>query len=228
MTGPARTIAVIDDDPDTLLLAAASLAAAGHRVITDDGSPGIGNRLADAHPDLILLELHLRDRDGEDALHEIRAEHRLALTPVLGFTAALPGDPTLTRLEHRLAGRIPKPLDPTALANAVERALGDAPPGGSEAERGAAATADPDLEALHHRFLAGLGDRAERISEAAARQDVHALIAEIHHLRADAGGWNLGDLAAEAANAEHLLRTADPDAPDAISRLLASIRQYQE
>ncbi|HUG91302.1 MAG TPA: response regulator, partial [Planctomycetaceae bacterium] len=123
MTDAPRTIAVVDDDPDTLLLAAAVLTAAGHRVITDDGSRGLADRLANATPDLVLLDLQLEGRDGEDALHEIRADDRLNRVRIMGFSASLPGDPQLARIRNRLVGHIAKPVDPAAPASAVQRAF---------------------------------------------------------------------------------------------------------
>lgn len=223
MSDAPRTIAVVDDDPDTLLLAAAVLTAAGHRVITDDGSRGLADRLANTSPDLVLLDLQLEGRNGEDALHEIRADDRLNRTRIMGFSAALPGDPQLDRIRNRLVGHIAKPVDPAALASAVQRAFTAA------AEPVETNTSpDPDVEALRQQFLAGLNARADRITQALAHSNTDQLILEIHRLRGAAGAYGLHDLAGSAANAERLLQKDDANAPPAIARLLDGIRNSVE
>jgi two-component system, sensor histidine kinase LadS len=223
MSDAPRTIAIVDDDPDTLLLAAAVLAAAGHRVITDDGSRGLADRLASAPPDLVLLDLQLEGRNGEDALHEIRADDRLDRVRIMGFSAALPGDPQLARIRNRLVGHIAKPVDPAALASAVQRAFSTAPE-----PVPTTAPPDPDLEALRQQFLDGLPARADRIIQALANNNTDQLVLEIHRLRGAAGAYGLHDLAGSAANAEHLLQTDDADAPPALARLIDDIRNARE
>lgn len=216
---PVPTVTVVDDDPDSLWLAAVVLTGAGVRVLTDDGSPGLAARLAGDPPDVILLDLHLEARDADEAIREIRGQERLRSTPILGFTGARSGDPLLERVRPALAGRVRKPLDPTELTTAVRRALGEpARSGGTPAPR------DPAIDSLRDRFIAGLAGRVERIEAAAAASERNTLILEVHRLRGAAGGYGFGDLAGAAEAAEQALREDAIDAAEAVARLITAAR----
>lgn len=216
---PPPTVAVVDDDEDSLWLAAVVLTGAGLRVLTDDGADGLGDRLAASPPDLILLDLHLEGRDADAALHEIRQRDPLRATPILGFTGALPGDPLLARIGPSLAGRVRKPIDPTELTTAVHRALGAAarplPP---------LPLPDPALAGMRQRFLHGLNERVRRIEAARAAGEHNTLVLEIHRLRGAAGGFGFADLAAAAETAEKALRDQTAQASAALDRLIVSAR----
>jgi two-component system sensor histidine kinase BarA len=216
---PPPTVAVVDDDADSLWLAAVVLTGAGLRVITDDGSTGLADRLARDPPDLILLDLHLEGRDADTALHEIRRQEKLRATPILGFTGALPGDPLLDRVGPALTGRVRKPLDPTELTAAVRRALGAA-----ASPLRVASEPDPALSGLRLRFLHGVSDRIRRIEEARAAGERNALILEVHRLRGAAGNFGFAELAAAAEAAEVALRADSDEAPAAVTRLIVTAR----
>lgn len=213
------TVAVVDDDEDSLWLAAVVLTGAGLRVLTDDGSTGLAERLEADPPDLILLDLHLAGRDADDAIREIRRRDGLRATPILGFTGALPGDPLLDRLGPALAGRVRKPLDPTELTSAVRRALGAA-----ATPLRAVPEPDPVLTGMRQRFLRGLGDRIARIEAARAAGESNALVLEVHRMRGAAGGFGFAELAAAAEAAERALRAGAPDAPATLDRLFVTAR----
>jgi two-component system response regulator GlrR len=210
---PAATIAVVDDDPDSLLLAEAILSAAGHRVITDSGTPGLGVRLRGSAPDLILLDLHLEDRDGDAALREIRAEELLRAVRVVGLTGALPGDPVLPRVQSELAGLITKPLHAEALTQVIQRCLSAASSG-----------IDAHVAGLRQHFLEGLTVRLKRMEQALSHDDLETLVLEVHKLRGAAGGFAYNDIAAAAAVAETALRGARPDALASVALLIEAVR----
>ena len=73
----------------------------------------------------MLLDLELPDIDGFEVLRRIRADRRLAATPVVAFTAmALPSD--VDRIQAAgFDGRIVKPIDPESFLDDVARYLGD-------------------------------------------------------------------------------------------------------
>ena len=207
------TIAVVDDDLDSLFFAQAILSAAGHRVVTDSGAPGLGTRLASAPPNLILLDLHLDGRDGDSALREIRAEAQLRAVRVVGLTGALPGDPVLARVQRHLAGLIAKPIDPDLLTAAVHGLLASGPSG-----------AGAEIEQIRRRFLDGLTDRLKRMEHALAGHDHDTLVLEVHRLRGAAGGFGYTDIATAAAKAELALRAGDAAAVDCFAVLIQAVR----
>jgi signal transduction histidine kinase/CheY-like chemotaxis protein/HPt (histidine-containing phosphotransfer) domain-containing protein len=138
-----ETVAVVDDDPDIVSYASAILEHAGFRVVADDGRPGVAVRLAGEAPDVVLLDLSLHGRSGEEALREMRDVPALRAAPVLAFTAAV--DPVVEVSPGGFQGWLTKPVEPEALLQGVEDAL-------EAAERAAAA---PSAEPAPARSLAG-------------------------------------------------------------------------
>jgi CheY-like chemotaxis protein len=87
----------------------------------------LGLALAHEHqPDLILLDLHLPDLDGEQILRQIRSDPATESTPVVILTA----DATAGQIERLLAAGanayLTKPLDVQQLLEIVSEAI-DAP-----------------------------------------------------------------------------------------------------
>ncbi len=85
----------------------------------------MGIELAAQHaPDLILLDLHLPDIDGEEVLRRLRADERMRDIPVIILSA----DATSMQRERlKAAGAedyLTKPLELAGFVEAVERALG--------------------------------------------------------------------------------------------------------
>jgi CheY-like chemotaxis protein/HPt (histidine-containing phosphotransfer) domain-containing protein len=234
VTGQA--IAIIDDDADARLLAAAVLRGGGYAPVEDVGAPGVGVRLACDRPALILLDMQLGARTGADALVEIRAVDALRAVPVVALTGARAGDPSLVRLGAELAGVASKPIDPEALLALVAAVLGrpaDAaapvPDARDPAAAGAAAAATPGgspagppdgdpLAPLRARFLAGLAGRLARIRAALAAGDAAGLILETHRLRGAAAGHGFRELADAAGRAEDAAR-AGTDVATAVAAL---------
>jgi CheY-like chemotaxis protein len=200
--GRARTetIGIVDDDPDLRAYAAAVLGHAGYRAAVDDGAPGVGGRLAEARPAIVLLDMNLAGRTGTEALAELREVRALASVPVLAFTAASAADAPL----EGFAGRVAKPVEPESLLAQVDAAVEAAAARVPEAERDA--EEDDFLAPLRARFRAGLGSRRLAIESAAGEGDREALRRELHKLRGAAGGYGYQALADAAAAAEEAVR----------------------
>ena len=78
-----RHILYCEDEPSIALLYRIGLEAAGYRVtIAGDGRSGV-QAARDLHPDLILMDYHLPDSTGIDALRALRADAATAAIPVL-------------------------------------------------------------------------------------------------------------------------------------------------
>jgi DNA-binding response OmpR family regulator len=89
MTNPLALI--IEDDTKLAHIFAEALRAADYETeIIKEGSTTL-ERLATTVPAVVVLDLHLPQISGEEILHKIRAEPRLAETRVMIATA----DPTL-------------------------------------------------------------------------------------------------------------------------------------
>jgi signal transduction histidine kinase/ActR/RegA family two-component response regulator len=82
-TGGPATLLVIDDDPASRYAIAKSCDAASYRVIeAADAADGL--RMArERRPDVIVLDLHLPDRSGEDVLRELTRDPATQAIPVV-------------------------------------------------------------------------------------------------------------------------------------------------
>ena len=81
-------ILVADDRPDNVALLTARLSDEGFLFITaSDGEEAL-QRLREAQPDLLLLDVNMPKKDGFQVLAEMRADPALAHIPVIVLTAA--------------------------------------------------------------------------------------------------------------------------------------------
>jgi CheY-like chemotaxis protein len=119
MTG--RKVVVVEDNELNMKLFREVLESSGYRML----EAGTGERavaLTTEHrPDLVLMDIHLPDIDGVEALRMLRGDERTASIPVLALTAqAMEGD-----RERFLAagfdGYLSKPVNIADLLDAVRR-----------------------------------------------------------------------------------------------------------
>jgi chemosensory pili system protein ChpA (sensor histidine kinase/response regulator) len=74
---------IIEDEADLSEIFSQALRAAGFATqVARDGRQAL-ERLATLVPDVVVLDLHLPHVDGDDLLHRIRADERLAGTQVI-------------------------------------------------------------------------------------------------------------------------------------------------
>ena len=123
-------IAVVDDDPDFILLVSELLRERGWRVVTCSDETGALRCVEDNKPSLIILDLRMASRySGFDLLEQLRAHPETEGIPVMVCSAAT--DDLKARAEwlhqHRVAV-LPKPCDVDDLISQVEEILGEAPP----------------------------------------------------------------------------------------------------
>jgi len=82
----ARTILVIDDDPDVSAILEMTLERAGYQVVVAaSGAEGLA-RVMDCHPDLVLLDIMMPMMDGWQVCHRLRevTEVPIIMLTVLG------------------------------------------------------------------------------------------------------------------------------------------------
>ena len=85
-------IAVVEDNPDNRLLVQAILDGLYEITEYESGTAALIG-LAEAMPDLVLLDISLPEMDGTEVLRRIRSDPRLAALPVIALTAhAMSGD----------------------------------------------------------------------------------------------------------------------------------------
>ncbi len=116
-------IAVVEDNPDNRLLVQAILEDDYEIIEFATGRDAVQG-LAEAAPDLVLLDISLPEMDGTEVLAWIRTHPRLGPTPVIALTAhAMAGD----RERYLKAGfndYVSKPIvDETVLTESIRRWL---------------------------------------------------------------------------------------------------------
>lgn len=119
----AKTILICEDEPALRELVRASLDGDYEFVEASDGYMAL--QLArELVPDAVILDLMLPGLGGLEVLGELRADERLAGTPVLVITAW-----SETREDLVAAGAdefLPKPFDPDQLRIKLEKLVGEA------------------------------------------------------------------------------------------------------
>jgi len=118
---PALTILVVEDDPDLLRFAQATLRLQGYRTLTAvDGTDAVA-LLAKRRIHGVVLDLQLPGIDGYGVLRWLRNEPRLAALPVV-IVSALPPPPPDGRTWY-----VPKPASAESLLETVANALASQP-----------------------------------------------------------------------------------------------------
>ncbi|EJW13322.1 two-component response regulator [Rhodovulum sp. PH10] len=116
-------ILVVEDTEDNRRILRDLLNHAGFMLIeADDGEHGVALALSE-EPDLILMDMQLPVLDGYRAARRIKADPRLAKTPLVAVTSyAMPGDEEKARAAGCDA-YVTKPFSPRALLATVKALL---------------------------------------------------------------------------------------------------------
>jgi two-component system, cell cycle response regulator DivK len=113
-------ILVVEDNETNMKLVRDVLQARGYRVLEATGGRQAVELATEHRPDLVLMDIHLPDIDGVEALGRLRADDRTASIPVIALTArAMRGD----RERFQAAGfdgYVSKPVNIGELVGAVK------------------------------------------------------------------------------------------------------------
>jgi two-component system, OmpR family, KDP operon response regulator KdpE len=110
------TVLVVEDDPSLRMLCRVNLELESYRVLEAATIARAENVLAEEHVDVLLLDLHVGDRNGLELLPLLRAEHAPVAVCLLSGTSDV--DPP--QMEG-VAGFIRKPFELDELSTAVRR-----------------------------------------------------------------------------------------------------------
>jgi two-component system cell cycle sensor histidine kinase/response regulator CckA len=109
------TVLNVDDDPAGRAALSALLRHAGLEV-REASSGEEALRLASEHPDLILLDVRLPDRDGRDVCRRLKADPATAPIPVLMLSGlAVRSEDRVSGLDTGAEGYLVKPVEPEEL-----------------------------------------------------------------------------------------------------------------
>ena len=123
-----RRVLYIEDDPANARLMAELFTEDPRLKLMTTMQGSLGLELSRRHqPDLVLLDLHLPDMDGQDVIRRLRNDPLTATIPVIAVSADAT-DQTRRRLMMLGAARyLTKPLSLSAVMSAVWEVLEDAP-----------------------------------------------------------------------------------------------------
>lgn len=114
---------VVDDDPEIRHVARYALEKAGYAVATAaTASEGL-ERAREERPDAIVVDVVLPD-DGISLIERLREEPALVDVPIVCLTGKTDPQRVEALKETGVAGILPKPFDPLALADEVSRLVG--------------------------------------------------------------------------------------------------------
>lgn len=119
----AYTLLVVDDDLDTLKLVGTTLEKQGFIIhAAKDGQEAL-DKVIEAKPDLILLDVMMPKMDGYEVTRRLRANPQTANIPIILFTAKAQVDDKVAGLEAGADDYLTKPTHPAELVARVRNIL---------------------------------------------------------------------------------------------------------
>jgi len=121
-----RTILVVEDNENNLMLVRDVLQLKGYKVLEAmTGADGL-RLAAEGKPDLILMDIQLPDIDGITALARLRADSATKAIPVLAISASVMPEEQQKITASGFEGFIAKPLNMKSFLQTIERFVGKA------------------------------------------------------------------------------------------------------
>jgi PAS domain S-box-containing protein len=119
------TVLCIEDNLANLEVIRGVFAHAGEPVLLPAIQGQLGVELATLHvPDLVLLDLHLPDMDGEQVLRRLKADHRTRAIPVIILSADATPSQRERLMDRGAADYVTKPIEIDVFLDAVRKAIG--------------------------------------------------------------------------------------------------------
>jgi two-component system cell cycle response regulator DivK len=121
MTGPAKTVLVVEDNNQSRMLFRELLLAKGYSVL--EASTGMeGWRMArEQHPEIILMDIQLPDVSGLEVTQWLKNDEALRMIPVVAVTILATDNDRKSFLSKGCDDHISKPISITRFLETVER-----------------------------------------------------------------------------------------------------------
>ena len=118
-----QRILVVDDDKSIVKVLSAYLEQSGFQTIPAyDGETAL-HILRREHPDLVILDVMMPNRDGWEVTHIVRADKTLATTPIIMLTARVEDTDKIVGLELGADDYITKPFNAREVVARVKSLL---------------------------------------------------------------------------------------------------------
>jgi two-component system alkaline phosphatase synthesis response regulator PhoP len=123
MDAPQGKILIVDDEPDIVEFISYNLKNKGYQIATaSDGNEAI-LKAKEIHPDLILLDIMMPNKDGIQTLKELRQMPDFEDTAVIFLTALSDEKSEIEGLKVGADDYLSKPIKPELLATRISAAL---------------------------------------------------------------------------------------------------------
>jgi|SRR3990167_5565376 len=123
--GTKKTIVVVDDNEDMVIVMKTILEAKGYKVIPACDGEDLFHRLDEKRPDLILLDIMMRPPDGFEVLRRLRSDPDMSSIPVMFVTAKVRYEDILAGYNEGADYYLTKPFTSSQLLNGIGILLGD-------------------------------------------------------------------------------------------------------
>ena len=130
-----QRVLVVDDDKEIVRLMRAYLEQAGYQALAAYDGESALHVLRREHPDLVVLDLMLPDRDGWDITRLVRSDAALARTPIIMLTARVEDADKIVGLELGADDYVTKPFNPREVVARVRSVLRRSGSSGDLAQR---------------------------------------------------------------------------------------------
>jgi two-component system, cell cycle response regulator DivK len=123
ITDKKATILYVEDNPDNRLLIRRVLESEGYAVVEAANAKDAFDRIKEAPPSLILMDINMPDIDGYTLTAKLRAIPELNQVPIIALTANVMKGDRERSLEAGCDGYLQKPVDIDTLTSQIEKYL---------------------------------------------------------------------------------------------------------
>lgn len=128
MNEQKKTVLLVEDNEDNLVVYRTILEHVGYVVIeARDGEEGI-SRAHEAQPDIILMDISIPKLDGWQATERLKGDGNTAEIPIIALTAHALEEDRAKAMRAGCDGYLAKPVEPRRVVQEVEKFIG--PPDG--------------------------------------------------------------------------------------------------
>jgi two-component system, cell cycle response regulator DivK len=128
MTNNQKTILLVEDNEDNLVVYRTILEHVGYRVVeARDGEEGV-SRAREQLPDLILMDISIPKMDGWEATQTLKRDATTRDIPIIALTAHALEEDRQRAIQAGCDGYLAKPVEPRRVVQEVERFVGPAQP----------------------------------------------------------------------------------------------------
>jgi two-component system alkaline phosphatase synthesis response regulator PhoP len=124
----AKTIIVVDDNPDIVNIVKTILEGKGYNVMCAYSGAELFTKLKEKTPDLIILDIMMPEMDGLEVLTRLKGAAETASLPVILLTAKVQYEDVLGGYKLGADYYITKPFTSTQLTNGINLLLGEGKP----------------------------------------------------------------------------------------------------